>query len=134
MPVRRYRLGTGDGSVNASIASFDSFTAPRAGKLVGVLISVNPDSITDNVRVTVSVSRSAVNDTRTSASYSGAQTDTLGELTVTGNFVTSGLAQESHQIFIPCDEAIEIGTKIHAHNYQVGTAVIYAHILLYIRE
>lgn len=134
MVIRRYRMGSSDGSVNASIADLDTLNITRPGTVIGILLTTMLDSITDNVRVLTSVSRFAINDWTSIAAFNGAQTQTLAELGVTGNFVTSGLAQKDCTVWVPCKDKVKIGDMLSMHCHVTGTVVCYLSALVVVEE
>lgn len=135
MSLRRYRLADTDGSLNATTANVDSFTAVRAGKIKQVVFSPSIQSITASSRATLVVSRSALNDYGTvSGGGSAAPTQTVAECSYSVNFATSGLSVSANTVVVECNDPITVGEAVYLHVTIGGTTVVFAEVLVVVEE
>lgn len=84
------------------------------------------DSITDSMNMRLEVSRSSASEIATN----GAQ-QSICEISASGNFVTSGLAQPTSNGFTPCDIPMVQGQIVYLHASITGTAVYAATFILH---
>lgn len=105
--------GTGSATANAVA----SVVIPTAGKLKGIQVCMWIDSITDNAQVNCEVSRASARE----IAVNGAQ-QCVVEVSLAGNFVTSGLAQAGVNQFFPVDVPVTQGQIIYLHALVTGTA------------
>jgi len=106
--------GTGSASANGVA----SVTIPSAATIRGVQAAVRVNSITDGAQVNIEVSRASAREIQTN----GAQ-QSICEVALEGNFVTSGLAQAGVNQFFPTSVAVTQGQIIYLHALVGGTVV-----------
>lgn len=105
--------GTGSATANAVA----SVIIPTGGRIKGVEVTMWIDSNTDNAQVNCEVSRASARE----IAVNGAQ-QCIVEVSLAGNFVTSGLAQAAVNQFFPVDVPTTQGQIIYLHAVVTGTA------------
>jgi len=105
--------GTGSATANAVA----QITIPNRGRIRGALVTLWMDSNTDNAQVNCEISRASARE----IAVNGAQQCVL-EVSIAGNFVTSGLAQSSTTLFVPLEVDVIQGQIIYLHALVTGTA------------
>jgi len=108
--LKLYATGSATGNAIAQL------TIPSASTIRQIQYSITFDSITDNAAGQFELSRSSA----TEIAVNGAQ-QSLCEVGVTGNFVTSGLAQPVIVGFIPCSFPFAQGQILYFHAVITGT-------------
>lgn len=76
------------------------------------------DSVTDNAQVNCELSRASSRE----IAVNGAQ-QCIAEVSLAGNFATSGLAQNAVNVFFPIDVDMAQGQIVYLHALVTGTAV-----------
>jgi len=109
--------GTGSATANAVA----QIIIPNKSRIKGVQWSLLMDSITDGATLRVELSRASA----TEIAVNGAQ-QCISEVGMYGNFVTSGLAQFSQVVFLPCDVSVVQGQIIYLHAVVAGTLNYFA--------
>lgn len=105
---------------SATATSVAQVTIPSQTVLKGVYVSLLLDSITDNASVRLELSKVPTNQIAVNGAL-----DPFYEIGAFGNFVTSGLAQNGTQIFVPLDVPCRQGEIIYLHATVAGTATYY---------
>lgn len=131
MSIRRYRMG---GAITGTTNAVDSFTAPRAGVLVGIIIAATFTSITASSAITLEVSRAPTSDNGGSSDGAALFTQTLAVVAISNNFVTSGMSGPVVSKFFQCKDKLNLGDPIYLHAIEVGTTVSDASVLLIVEE
>lgn len=114
----------GAGSATANAVA--SVQIPSKTRIRQVQYALVFDSITDNATLNVEVSRSSAREIATN----GAQ-QCICEIATTSNFVTSGLAQQSINGFVPCSIDVVQGQLIYLHAVVGGTVSYTAAFILH---
>jgi len=114
--------GTGSATANA----VQSVIIPTAGTIRGVQYAVRINSITDGAQVNLEVSRSSARE----IAVNGSQ-QSVCEIAVEGNFVTSGLAQTGLNGFLPQNVNVVQGQLIYLHALIAGTVVYDATFIIH---
>jgi len=114
--------GTGSATANA----VQSVIIPTAGTIRGVQYAVRINSITDGAQVNLEVSRSSARE----IAVNGSQ-QSVCEIAVEGNFVTSGLAQTGINGFLPQNVNVVQGQLIYLHALIAGTVVYDATFIIH---
>lgn len=105
--------GTGSATANAVA----QIIIPSAGRIKGVQVCLWIDSVTDNAQVNCEVSKASARE----IAVNGAQ-QCICEVSIAGNFATSGLAQFGVNQFFPVDAQVVQGQIIYLHALVTGTA------------
>lgn len=105
--------GTGSATANAVA----QVIIPSRSMIRGALVTMWIDSITDNAQVNCEVSRASARE----IAVNGSQQCVL-EVSLAGNFVTSGLSTNAVNIFIPLNVEVVQGQIIYLHALVTGTA------------
>lgn len=114
-------------TASATTTSVAQVTMPTASTIRGVQVSFLMDSITDGAFVRLELSKVPSNQIGTNGAI-----DPFFEVGMTGNFVTSGLAQNGLSQFFPLDVPVRQGEIIYLHCTVAGTATFYFNgILVY---
>jgi len=121
--VRTLKLyGTGSATANGVA----SVIIPTAATIKGVQVAIRINSITDGAQVNLEVSRASARE----IAVNGAQ-QSIVEVAMEGNFVTSGLAQAGVNQFFPVSISVTQGQIIYLHALVAGTVVYDATIILH---
>lgn len=105
--------GTGSATANAVA----QIIIPSKTRLKGIQVTMWVDSITDNAQVNCEVSKASARE----IAVNGAQ-QCIAEVSIAGNFVTSGLAQFAVNQFFPIDVDVVQGQIVYLHALVTGTA------------
>lgn len=105
--------GTGSATANAVA----QIIIPSAGRIKGVQVCLWIDSVTDNAQVNCEISKASARE----IAVNGAQ-QCVCEVSIAGNFATSGLAQFGVNQFFPVDVPVVQGQIIYLHALVTGTA------------
>lgn len=114
--------GTGSATANGVA----SVIIPTAATIKGVQVAIRINSITDGAQVNLEVSRASARE----IAVNGAQ-QSIVEVAMEGNFVTSGLAQAGVNQFFPVSISVTQGQIIYLHALVAGTVVYDATIILH---
>ena len=117
-----YFTGSASGNNQANVL------VPSKGTLIGVQWAVDYDSITDGASVTLELSRASTNE----VAINEAQ-QSISEVRWFSNFVTSGLAQFSVNLFVPTSVPFMQGQLIYLHSIVGGTVVFRGGAILWLR-
>lgn len=115
-------LGTG----SATATGVASVLIPTAGRIKGVLVAVEVDSVTDNSAVYLELS-----PVNASAIGAASAQDPFLEVRLRNNLLTSGMTLAGINQFFPLDIDVRAGQPIFLHAYVVGTAVYAANFIIY---
>lgn len=114
------------GSGSSSANSVASVTIPTSGKIKGVQVMLQVDSVTDNARVTLELNKAA-----TSAIAANGALDPFLEVGTYGNFATSGLNTNGICTFYPMAVDVRQGEIVYLHSFVSGTAQYYANFIIH---
>lgn len=112
------------GSATANAAA--NITIPSAGTIRGVQASVRINSITDGAQVDLEVSRASARE----IAVNGAQ-QSIVQVAMESNFVTSGLAQAGVNQFFPVNVTVTQGQLIYLHALVAGTVTFDATFIVH---
>lgn len=104
--------GTGSATANAVA----QIIVPTRSLLRGAFVTMWIDSVTDNAQVNCEVSRASARE----IAVNGSQQCVL-EVSLAGNFLTSGLAQNAVNVFVPLSVDVVQGQIIYLHALVTGT-------------
>jgi hypothetical protein len=105
--------GTGSATANAVA----NIIVPTRSTIKGVQVCFWFDSITDNAQVNCEISKASARE----IAVNGAQ-QCICEVSIAGNFLTSGLAQFAVNQFFPVSVPVVQGQIIYLHALVTGTA------------
>lgn len=118
--LQLYATGSATGNAVAQVI------IPTRATLRICQASVRINSITDGAQVDIELSRSSSRQIATNGAL-----DALLRLSLEGNFVTSGLAQNGINQAFPLDAAFEQGAILYLHALVGGTVVYDANFILW---
>jgi len=111
---------------SATATSVAQVTIPSSARIRGVQIALGIDSITDNAMVRLEFSKVPTNQIATNGAL-----DAFLEINLSGNFVTSGLAQAGVNQFFPVDIPCRQGEIVYVHATIAGTVTYYVNAILH---
>lgn len=114
------------GTGAATATSVAQVVIPSQGRIVGIQVMLMVDSITDNAQVRIEVSKVPTNQTTTNGAL-----DPMLEVGLSGNFVTSGLAQTGVNQFFPVDVPVRQGEIVYFHATVAGTVTYFFNAILH---
>lgn len=114
--------GTGSSTANAVA----QITLPSRLTVKGIQAAVKVDAITDNATVDLELSRSSA----TQVAVNGAL-DSVLQIGVFSDFVTSGLAHSGINQFFPIDAPFDQGAILYLHAVVSGTVTYYATFIVW---
>lgn len=113
---------------SATAAGVATHTVTSAQRLVGALITLDADSVTDNASVvlelsTLPTSQLTTNDAR----------EIIAVVRLRSNVLTSGMAQQAHTVWVPLDVAFRAADILYLHATVGGTLVYATNITLWFK-
>lgn len=115
---------TGSATGNA----VQQITVPSRMRLVGIQVALRINSITDGAQLNLEISRASARQ----IAVNNAQ-DSVLQLALESNFVTSGLAQAGVNQFFPVDAEFQQGEFIYLHALVAGTVTYDVTFVLHFR-
>jgi len=115
------------GTASATANNVANVTIPTAGRIVGVQFAVRYNSITDGGQVDLEISLASARE----IAVNGAQ-QCVAQVAFESNFVTSGLAQNGVNLFVPTDLRVTQGQIVYLHCVVGGTIVFDATAMLWL--
>jgi hypothetical protein len=112
-------------TASATATSAATVTMPSAGRIVGVQVSFQIDSITDNALVRIELSKVPTNQTAINGAI-----DPFLEVGLASNLATSGLSQPGINTFIPVDVPVRQGEIVYLHATVGGTATYFFNAII----
>lgn len=110
--MRLYATGSATGNAVAQIV------IPSRAVIRAVQVALRVNSITDGAQVDIELSRASASQIAVNGAL-----DSILQLSVEGNFVTSGLAQFGVNHTFPVNAGFEQGAILYLHTLVAGTVV-----------
>lgn len=118
--MRLYATGSATGNAVAQI------TIPSRATLRMVQAAVRINSITDGAQLDLELSRASASQIATNGAL-----DSILQISIEGNFVTSGLAQYGVNQAFPLASPFEQGSILYLHTLVAGTVVYTASFIIW---
>jgi len=113
-------------TASATASGAAQVTIPNRGTIRAVQWAVRLNSITDGAQLDLEISRSSAYE----IAVNGAQ-QSISEVAFEGNFVTSGLAQNGINLWVPVNISVDQGQIIYLHARVAGTLTYTATAILH---
>ena len=105
---------------SATATSVAQVTIPVASTIRAIYVAMMLDSITDNARVQIQLSKVPTNQAAINGAF-----DPFIEIDMCSNFVTSGLANSQQNLVVPLMVPCRAGEVIYLHATVAGTATYF---------